>query len=360
MEKLNVGVVGCGTISGVYLRNCATLFPEIKIAAVSDLQHDRAAARASEFHIPKVYAIEQLLADDTIDAVLNLTLPLAHYDVTRAALKAGKAVYSEKPLAATLRQGEYLCRIAQRRGLALGCAPDTFLGAGIQTCRALIDAGAIGKPVGGTAFMVCGGHESWHPDPEFYYKKGGGPLFDMGPYYITALVALLGPVESVSGLAGKGFEERTITSAPKSGTRIRVDVPTHVSSLLEFASGASVVAVFSFDAPGGTSHTPIEIYGTKGTLQVPDPNTFGGPVRIRAESAPEWSDVPLRARYEDNSRGLGLADMGRAIGAGGSCRASGSLALHVLEIMHDIHLSAQTGKRLRINHSCECPEGMES
>jgi predicted dehydrogenase len=231
MEKVRVGVIGCGVISAICLQNCSTLFPELEVAAVADMMPERAAARAAEFTIPRACPVQELLSDSRINAVLNLTVPLAHYEVTRAALEAGKSAYGEKPLAIALEQGEDLLRLARRRKVTLGSAPDTFLGAGIQTCRALIDEGAIGRPVGGTAFMANGGWESWHPDPGFYYMKGGGPVFDMGPYYLTALVTLLGPIAAVSGLAREGFEERIITSEPKRGARIRVDVPTQTACM---------------------------------------------------------------------------------------------------------------------------------
>ena len=358
MEKVRVGVIGCGVISAIYLKNCTTRFPELEVAAVADMIPERAAARAVEFSIPRACSVQELLSDSGIHAVLNLTVPLAHYEVTRAALEAGKSAYGEKPLAIALDQGEDLHGLARRRKVALGSAPDTFLGAGIQTCRALIDEGAIGKPVGGAAFMANGGWEYWHPDPGFYYMKGGGPVFDMGPYYLTALVALLGPIAAVDGLARQGFEERVVTSEPKRGSRIRVEVPTHVSSLLDFRGRAVVTMVMSFDAPGGTGNCPIEISGTEGTLQVPDPNTFGGPVRIRRRGESDWMDVPLRFDFAENSRGLGLADMGHAMLSGGPHRASGSLALHVLEVMHGMHVSSDTGRRYVVRNSCERPEAV--
>jgi predicted dehydrogenase len=323
---------------------------------VADLLPERAAARQAEFRLPRACSVGELLSERSIHVILNLTVPRAHYEITRAALEAGKHAYGEKPLSTELRQGEALASLAARKRLLLGSAPDTFLGAGLQTCRALIDEGAIGRPVGGTAFMIIGGHESWHPDPGFYYQKGGGPVFDMGPYYLTALVSLLGPVAAVSAVARKGFEERTITSEPLRGTRIPVEVPTHVASLLDFENGASVVMVMSFDAPGGTSHNPMEIHGTGGTLLVPDPNTFGGPVRVRKAGPKEWTDVPLRFGYAENSRGRGLADLCRAVIGGGGHRASGSLALHVLDVMHGMHVSSGSGRRYVIRHGCDRPE----
>jgi predicted dehydrogenase len=357
MQKLRVGVVGCGNISAIYLKNCTMLFPEVEVLAVSDRLADRAKARAAEFGV-RACGVQEILSDAGIDAILNLTVPLAHAEISRAAIAAGKSVYGEKPLAVTLSEGESLVDLAREKNVTLASAPDTFLGAGIQTCRALIDEGALGNPIGGSAFMVCGGHESWHPDPDFYYKEGGGPVLDMGPYYITALVALLGPVARVHGVAKRTFDERIITSQPKRGSRITVEVATHVSGLLEFSCGATVTIVMSFDGPGGTAHDPIEINGTEGTLRVPDPNTFGGPVRVRRRGAAEWREVPLRSGYAENSRGLGLADMARALRQNTVPRAGGNLALHVLEVMHGMHAAARAGAAYAVRHSCSRPDSM--
>jgi predicted dehydrogenase len=286
--------------------------------------------------------------------VLNLTIPRAHAEVGLAALNAGKNVYNEKPLAVRREDGQRMLETAKAKGLLVGGAPDTFLGAGIQTCRKLIDDGWIGEPVAATAFMVCHGHESWHPDPEFYYKVGGGPMFDMGPYYLTALVNLIGAVRCVSGSTRITFAERTITSQPKYGTKIEVEVPTHVAGLLDFANGAIGTIITSFDVWAGELPR-IEIYGSAGSLSVPDPNTFGGPVRIRRAGSTEWSEVPLAFGYADNSRGLGVADMASALQAGRSHRASGALTYHVLDIMHAVHDSSRDGRRVELTSACERP-----
>ncbi|MEI8095496.1 MAG: Gfo/Idh/MocA family oxidoreductase [Spirochaetales bacterium] len=347
-KKLGVGIIGCGNISSIYLKNGTTLFDNLEIRAVADLDLARAQARATEFGVAKVCSVKELLADKSIDVVLNLTVPLAHYSVCKAALEAGKHVYVEKPLAVKLEEGEELAALAKAKGLYLGGAPDTFLGGGIQTCVKLIEDGWIGTPIGATAFMVCGGHEHWHPDPAFYYQVGGGPMFDMGPYYLTALVALLGPAVSVAGMTSKARGQRTISSAPKKGTVMDVEVPTHIAGLVRFASGATATVVTSFDVAGGSSHVPLEIWGTGGTLQVPDPNAFGGPVRYRKAGQSEWSEIPLLFGYAENSRGLGLSEMATAISEGRPARAGVGMTLHVLELMHAFHRSADTKRQVTL------------
>jgi predicted dehydrogenase len=355
MKKMKVGVIGCGNISPIYLKNISTIFGNLELAAIADIIPERAKSRAEEYKIPKACTVAELLADPAIDAVLNITIPPAHAEVCSAAIAAGKHVYVEKPLSITLADGERIVAQAKAKGVRIGCAPDTFLGAGIQTCRKLIDDGWIGTPVGATAFMLCGGHESWHPDPAFYYKAGGGPMFDMGPYYLTALLALLGPVARIAGLTKTTWKERTITSAEKFGQKILVEVPTHVSGLLDFASGASATIVTSFDVKGGTKHPPIEIYGSEGTMIVPDPNTFGGPVLVKRKGASEYGEIPLLFPNAENSRGLGLSDMAEGIATGSPHRASGDLALHVLEIMSGIHTAAAEGKTLTTRHQAPSP-----
>jgi predicted dehydrogenase len=363
MKRLKVGVVGCGNISSIYLKNCGSAFKNLEVRALADLVPERAREKAAEFGAalgePRACSLAELLAADDIDAVLNLTVPLAHAEVALAALEAGKHVYGEKPLAVSLADGERIAAAAEARGLRLGSAPDTFLGAGLQTCRKLIDDGWIGEVVGATAFMLCGGHEHWHPDPAFYYKRGGGPMFDMGPYYIHALVSLMGPATSLVGQARKAWETRTIGSAAKFGERIEVEVPTSVAGLIEFESGASATLMTSFDVKGGSSHPPIEIYGSEGTLIVPDPNTFGGPVRLRRRGSADFVELPLLFGYDENSRGLGLSDLASAIEEARPARASGELALHALEIMEGLHVSAAEGRKYVMRHSCSRPAPMQ-
>ncbi|MEN9933532.1 MAG: hypothetical protein RLZZ387_111 [Chloroflexota bacterium] len=352
-QPVNVGIVGCGNISGIYLKNGRKL-DILNIAALADIDLDRARARAEEYGVPKACTVAELLADPSIEIVINLTIPAAHAEVALQALEAGKSVYNEKPLAVSREDGRRMLQLARAKGLMVGGAPDTFLGAGIQTCRALIDEGAIGEPVAASAFMLCPGHESWHPSPEFYYQVGGGPMFDMGPYYLTALVALLGPARRVTGSARITRPERTITSQPKHGQTIAVEVPTHVAGVIDFAAGPVATLVTSFDVHA-SSPPPIEIYGTQGSLVVPDPNTFGGPVRLRRAGEREWSDVPLSHSYPFNSRGLGVADMAHALREGRPQRASGELAYHVLDLMHAFHDASRDGRHVELESSCERP-----
>ncbi len=337
MNKTRIGFVGCGAISSIYLKNITELFGQLEIAGVCDLIPERAQSAAAEYGIPKIYSdMHELFADPQVDIVLNLTRPYEHFEVTKAALLAGKHVYSEKPLGASLEEGIELMRLAREKGLMIGGAPDTFMGAGIQTCRKLIDDGFIGEPLGAAAYMVCRGHETWHPDPEFYYKYGGGPMMDMGPYYLTALVNLLGGISAVTGMSKTSFSQRTITSQPHYGEIVDVDVSTYVTGVMQFESGAVGTIFTTFDVY--TSETPrIEIYGSKGTLSVPDPNGFCGPVRLfRGKSRGEensFMEMPLLFPYAQNSRALGLADMAKAVATGRDFRANGDLTLHVLEVM---------------------------
>lgn len=353
MQPVKVGIVGCGAISGIYLKN-SHILEMIDVVACADLLLDRAKARAEEYGIPKACTVDELLADPEIEIVVNLTIPKAHAEVALEAVRAGKSVYNEKPLTVEREDGRLLLREAKERGVLVGGAPDTFLGAGLQTCRKLVDDGWIGEPVAATAFMLSHGHESWHPDPVFYYKRGGGPMFDMGPYYLTALVNLIGPVARVTGSTRITFPERTITSKPKYGQTIIVETPTHIAGVMEFASGAIGTIVTSFDVWGG--NVPhIEIYGTEGTLSVPDPNHFGGPVRVRRAGEREWTEVPLTHGYSENSRGLGVADMAYALRTGRPHRASGELAYHVLDIMHAFHDAAAGGVHVRLESTCQRP-----
>jgi predicted dehydrogenase len=350
-NPVNVGIIGCGNISNAYFKAGKT-FRLVNIVACADLIPERARAKAEEHGIPNAYTVEELLADPAIEIVVNLTIPNAHYSVCMAGVEAGKHVYVEKPLCITREEGQKLLETASARNLRVGSAPDTFLGGGIQTCLKLIQDGWIGEPIGATAFMLCHGHESWHPDPEFYYKVGGGPMFDMGPYYLTALVALMGPIRRVCGSARITFPTRTITSQPKFGTVIDVDVPTHVAGVMDFANGAVGTILTTFDV--WASNLPrIEIYGTEGSLDVPDPNGFGGPVRVRRKGASEWSEIPLT--HPHRHRGAGVADLAAAIQSGRPHRANGALAYHILETMHAFHDASNQGRYYGMTSSCERP-----
>lgn len=353
---MKIGIIGCGNISNVYIRNCQG-FRSTEVAALADLVPERARAKAKQHGVPRACSPEELLGDPEIEAVLNLTIPKAHAEVTLAALEAGKHAYSEKPLATRREDAARIAAASRARGLRVGAAPDTFLGAGLQTCRQLIDEDAIGMPVACTAFMLCHGHESWHPDPAFYYQQGGGPLFDMGPYYLTALVSLLGPVKRVAASAHVSFPERTITSEPKRGEKILVETPTHIAGVLDFACGAVGTLVTSFDV--WHAEVPrIEIYGTEGTLSVPDPNGFGGPVRIRRAGEAEWTEVPITRPYAENSRGIGLADMAEAIAGRRPHRASLELASHLLDVMAGFLDSSAVGRHYVPVTTCRRPDAL--
>lgn len=343
MGSKNIGIIGCGNISDIYMHNCDHVFENIHIAACADLVYEKAASQAAKYGIPKACSVPELLADPDIDIVLNLTIPAAHAGICEAALDAGKSVYVEKPLAITFEDGTEILEKAKRKGLYLGCAPDTFLGGGIQTCRRIIAEGLIGQPVAANAFMLTHGPESWHPGPEIFYQTGAGPLFDMGPYYLTAMVYLMGGVMRVTASAHAAFSERTITSQARYGEKIKVEVPTHVAGLLKFHSGAIGNLVTSFDV--WSSQLPyMEIYGTEGTLSLPDPNSYGGPVRLRRKDDDDWTEVPITCGFTENSRGLGLSDMADAMTEGRRPLASGALACHVLELMHGFYTSAEEGR----------------
>ncbi|HLW93218.1 MAG TPA: Gfo/Idh/MocA family oxidoreductase [Roseiarcus sp.] len=352
MDRVGIGIIGCGNISPAYL-NAARLFPILDIRALADLNREAAEARASEFGL-KAKSIESLLGDPEIEIVVNLTIPKAHVAVGLQAIEAGKHVHSEKPLGVETAEARKLIEAAAKRNLRVGCAPDTFLGGAHQTCRKLIDDGRIGRPIGGTAFFMCPGHERWHPNPAFYYEEGGGPMLDMGPYYITALVNMLGPVRRVAGVATRLRSERLIASEPRRGEKIPVKTATHVAGNLEFASGAVISIAMSFDV-GRHKHTPLEIYGASGALIVPDPNYFGGQIEIATADA-DWAPVATEHAYADgNYRIIGAADMAKAIRSGRPHRTSGALAFHVLEVMEAFQRSSDSGAFVAIESRPERP-----
>lgn len=345
MASTGIGVIGTGAISGIYLENLSK-YPQTNLVALADLDLDRAKAKAEEHNVPKICTPEQLLADPEVEIVVNLTIPAAHYAVSKQALEAGKHVYNEKPLSVTRAEGQALLDLAASKGLRVGCAPDTVLGSGIQTCRELIDSGELGEIVGINGFMMGGGVETWHPNPPFYYQIGGGPLFDMGPYYLSAFIQLLGPVQRVTGMTRISFPVRHITSQPLAGQSVDVETPTHIVSVLGFQNGAIGQLTTSFDTMAGTELRNIEVYGSKATLQVPDPNTFGGTPKIKRRGAEEWEEITLTHPYEENSRGLGVLDMALAIQENRPHRASGDMAQHALDIMHAVHEAAEAGSQI--------------
>lgn len=364
MKPLRVGVIGCGNISSIYLENLSK-YDGTTVTSCADLDLDRAKSAAEKFGVPRYEPVGELLSNPEVDLVLNLTVPKAHGTVNMQALEHGKHVYAEKPLSLDRENGKQQIELALHNGLLVGGAPDTFLGAGLQTCRRLIDKGLIGEPIGVNAFMLCHGHESWHPSPEFYYERGGGPLFDMGPYYLTALVSLMGSIQHVQSLARATFETRTISSQPNYGKVVEVETPTHIAALLQFESGAIGQITTSFDV---WHHTMphIEIYGREGSLGVPDPNGFGGPVRVRKVDQQDWEEIPVQGPYSQNSRGLGVLDMAYALRRERDVRASGALAFHVLDVMQAILEAAEgrAGQAIssRVNRPApiapETPEGV--
>jgi len=355
MNDIKIGIIGCGTISSIYMQNIPT-FNYLSLIACADLDINKARTQAKKHQIPKVYSVDELLNDPEIDLVINLTIPKEHANVCIQILEADKHVYVEKPLAVTRSEADRILDVAETKGLLIGSAPDTFLGGGIQTALHLIEKGEIGKPIGASAFMIGRGHEHWHPDPSFYYDKGGGPMFDMGPYYLTALIALLGPILRLSGTTQISYPERTILSEPKKGSKIMVSTATHISGTIDFGSGAIGTITTSFDAFGGSTLPPIEVYGSEGTLLVPDPNTFGGPVRIRKRDEKEFTDIPLTHLYQENTRGIGVADMAVSILERRPHRANGELAYHVLEAMHGFHDASANGVFYSMQSTCTKPE----
>ena len=361
-EKLGVGIIGCGNISAAYMR-LAPLFNGIEVRACADVAEEAAKMRAEEFKL-RAESVDGLLAADDIDIVVNLTVPNAHFEVSKRVLEAGKHVYSEKPFVLTLEEGEALKEIAEARGLRVGSAPDTFLGGAHQLARHLVDAEAVGRITSGTCFVQSPGMEMWHPNPDFFFQPGAGPVLDIGPYYVSNLVQLLGPVKRVVAMSSSANEYRTITSEPRFGEKIKVETPTTIHSILEFHGGAQVTFIASWDV-WQHGHSNMELYGTEGTLHVPDPNFFGGEVRVTEKGAfknvsAEWdhpfgkSNEGVRANY----RTAGLADMGAAILAGRKHRCSDDFATHVVDVMTSILRAGEEGKGVEIATTCERPEAL--
>ncbi|MFG6200131.1 Gfo/Idh/MocA family protein [Nonomuraea sp. JJY05] len=349
-QPVNVGVVGCGAISAQYFQTIDRL-PQLRLVAVADLDLDRAREAVRPYAGVDVLSVAELMADPRVDVVLNLTIPAAHAEVALQAIAAGKDVYCEKPLAATTADAARVLEAADAANVRVGCAPDTVLGTGTQTARNAIDDGLIGRPIAATATMMTPGHERWHPNPDFYYVPGGGPLLDMGPYYITSLVTLLGPVASVIGAASRTRPKRTIGSGPRQGEEIPVLVDTHVTGVLVHASGALSTLVMSFDGVA-TKAPNIEVHGEKGSLVVPDPNRFDGQVLISGKDG--WRELPEAAGYVGAGRGVGLIDFG-ATSADKELRAGGSLAFHVLDVMESLLAAADSGSAVSVASTCERP-----
>jgi predicted dehydrogenase len=351
-QSTKVGVIGCGTISDAYFSTNAK-FSFFEITACADLNLEAAKAKAAQWNIAKACSVEDLLADPEIAFVINLTIPKAHGPVMLKCLEAGKSVYTEKPFTVTREEAQQIMALAKEKGLRVGSAPDTFLGGAHQTCRQLIDEGAIGEVVAVTAFMMGRGPESWHPAPAFYYQVGGGPMFDMGPYYLTDLVQLVGPIESVSAYARVTQKQREITSKPLVGTMMDVEVPTHIAANFQFESGAIGTLITSFDV---VSHTlpNIQIHGSKGSLFVPDPNNFGGKIELRVLGE-EPREIEVTLPFKENSRGIGMADMVLAMQTGRDHCCNERVAYHVLDVMHAFHDSSEQKRHIQIESTCERP-----
>lgn len=352
VTPLRIGVVGAGNIVAQYLKTFEKL-SSVMLVAVADLVPERAAEVAAQVEGARALSIDELMSAPDVDVVLNLTIPAAHAEVALKAIAAGKEVYTEKPLAAELTEGASVMNAAAQAGLWVGCAPDTVLGTGIQTARKAVDDGLIGHPIAATATMVTPGHERWHPNPDFYYLPGGGPLLDMGPYYVSALVHLLGPVVSVIGAGSHLRNERTIGSGARAGETVPVEIDTHVTGVLTHASGALSTLVMSFDAVA-TLSANIEVHGSQASLVVPDPNWFDGDVRLRPLGSDEWQNLEPSAGYIEAGRGIGLHD--RAVHGADIARASGEVGYHSLEVMQAVLRAAAEGTSVRIESTCERPE----
>lgn len=372
---MKVGLIGTGRISDIYLTNCMK-FEELDVIACASLDREEASLKAKRFNLPQVLSPEELLSDDEIECVLNLTIPAAHFDISKAALEAGKHVYSEKPFVTSLNKGQQLLDLAAERQLLIGNAPDTFMGGRWQTVRKLIDSGVIGKPSGFTAHVGTHGVERHHPNPDFYYKEGGGPLLDLGPYYLTVLVFLFGPMTRVCGMSNRSTNTRLIENGPRNGEIIDVEIDTHSLSLIEFDCGVIGSMTMSFDV--WESETPrLEIYGSEGSICIPDldpvhgANNFDGPVWFRRRKDSRWEFQPRpidrpeqwlvaenRYGYNANYRGLGLRDLAQARVENREPRADGKLAFHVLEALIAIEESARAQRFQEISSTVKRPDPM--
>ncbi|WP_394888715.1 Gfo/Idh/MocA family protein [Mesorhizobium sp. AaZ16] len=362
-RKLGVGVIGCGNISKAYF-SLAPLFKGVEMRACADINQESAKARAKEFGV-RMETVDGLLKSDDVDIVVNLTIPAAHYDVSKQILDAGKHVYSEKPFVLSVKDGLDLKKRAEKKNLRIGSAPDTFFGGSHQLARSLVDSGKLGKITSGTCHVMSHGMEHWHPNPDFFFVEGGGPILDLGPYYISNLIQLIGPVKRVAALTSIPATERTITSKPRAGEKIPVTTPTTIHALMEFASGAAITFNASWDV-WLHGHSPMELYGELGTMHVPDPNFFGGDVRFSkgakpVQKLPKWEHpfgVPNQMHSMGmmaNYRTVGLADMAIAVMEGRPHRCSLDAALHAIDVMTGILKSGETGKFVEMQTSCERP-----
>ncbi|OUS36706.1 oxidoreductase [Rhodobacterales bacterium 56_14_T64] len=369
MSNLGVGIIGCGNISTTYLK-FAPKFRGFEIRAVADINMDAAYARAEEYQV-RANTVDELLAADDIDIIVNLTIPAAHFDITRRILEAGKHAYSEKPFVLNLEEGKALRDLAESKGLRIGSAPDTFLGGSHQLARSTIDGGQIGKVIGGTCHVMSHGMEHWHPNPDFFYQPGGGPILDLGPYYITNLIQLIGPVRAVTAMTATSFPSRTITNGPRTGVTVPVDTPTNIHALLEFEIGAIITFGASWDV-WKSSHPNMELYGTEGSMSLPDPNFFGGDVTV-TEKGDDYGVIPATDHpfgvpneehgggvLQANYRAAGLADMVQSINEGRPHRCNIDVALHAIDVMTSILGAGETRQWIEMTTTCERPAALST
>ncbi|TDK38685.1 Gfo/Idh/MocA family oxidoreductase [Rhizobium deserti] len=365
-KELGVGIMGCGNISTTYFK-LAPLFRGLNVVACADLNAEAAALRAEEYGV-KAQTVEELLANDEVDVIVNLTIPAAHFTVSKAILEAGKHVYSEKPLAITLEEGKALQALAKEKGLAVGCAPDTFLGGSHQLARKYIDVGGVGRITSGTCHVMSPGMEMWHPNPGFFFVEGGGPILDLGPYYIANLINFLGPVRRVAALTSMANPTRTVTSEPLNGQTIPVETPTNIHALLEFVNGATITLSASWDV-WSHRHANMELYGTEGSIFVPDPNFFGGTVEASGRDKDiqplEAWDHPFGVANQEHPQGpranyrtAGLADMAIAIIEGRDARCSLDRTLHAVDVMTSILKSGSEGRFIEMTTTCTQPAAL--
>ena len=352
---VGVAVIGCGTISNQYLRNL-TAFPDLRVLFCADLDRERARSQAEKYGVPAAGTVEQALDHPDVELVVNLTIPAAHAVVSLAAVAAGKSVWTEKPLALDTAVGARLLADADRAGALVGCAPDTVLGAGLQTARRLIADGAIGKPQTALGLMQNPGPDGWHPDPEFLFQRGAGPLFDIGPYYLSALATIFGPAAQVAPHPRRARERRVIGRGPRAGTAFDVEVFTHVSTLIEYAQGPVATLVLSFDSPL-RRHGFLEITGTEATLALPDPNTFDGVIRMKVAGTDDWTELPIVGATD--GRCLGVLDLARTLRSGAPVRASGEIGLHVLDTMEAVERSITKHAFEPVQTSFTRPDALE-
>jgi predicted dehydrogenase len=352
-NKVGIGIVGAGVISKIYLKNLNEVFQNTRVVGIADIVNEAATARAEEFGV-QALSVDELIAHPEIEIVLNLTIPAAHAEIASRAIAAGKSAYNEKPLATERADGMHLLKDARAKGVLVGAAPDTFLGGGLQTARKALDEGLIGDPIGVDGHLLSRGMEAWHPNPYFFFQPGAGPLFDVGVYYITAMASILGPFSTVASLAKASFPERTVGSGPKEGDKIPVNTPTYIAAAIGFENGVIGTMTASFDVYE-TDGSHLTIYGTEGTLRLPDPNTFGGPVKLLRAGEKEWEELPIPFDFTVDSRGLGISDFARALRSGGTPRASGEMAYHVLDTMHAFLDSAREGTRIGVESTFDRP-----